>query len=80
LPQVTALYTPHSPYSESSKNILDADRIHGLATYFSKHYGFMSGLLFRIKSILKALVTLRLSLFIALMSATKIDGSQTEIL
>jgi GT2 family glycosyltransferase len=80
LPQVTALYTPHSPYSESSKNIMDADRVHGLATYFSKHYGFMSGMLFRIKSILKALVTLRLSLFMALMSATKIDGSQTEIL
>jgi GT2 family glycosyltransferase len=80
LPQVTALYTPNSPYSESSKNILDADRIHGLSIYFSKHYGFLTGLLFRIKSILKALVTFRLSLFIALMSGTKIDGSQTEIL
>src|SRR5580704_2829942 len=40
LPQVTALYTPHSPYSESSKNIMDADRVHGLAVYFGKHYGF----------------------------------------
>jgi GT2 family glycosyltransferase len=80
LPQVTALYTPHSPYSESSKNIMDADRVHGLAVYFGKHYGFLTGLLFRIKSILKALITLRLPLFVALVSGTKIDGSQSEIL
>jgi glycosyltransferase involved in cell wall biosynthesis len=80
LPQVTALFTPQSPYSESSKNILDADRVHGLAVYFGKHNGFMAGLLFRLKSILKALFTLRLPLFIALVSGTKIDGSQSEIL
>ncbi len=80
LPQVTALYTPHSPYSESSKTILDADSVHGLAVYFGKHNGFLSGLAFRLKSILKALFTLRLSLFVALVSGTKIDGSQSEIL
>jgi glycosyltransferase involved in cell wall biosynthesis len=80
LPQVTALFTPQSPYSESSKNILDADRVHGLAVYFGKHNGFMAGLLFHLKSILKALFTLRLPLFIALVSGTKIDGSQSEIL
>src|SRR5882724_2171948 len=65
LPQVTALYTPSSPYSESSKNILDADRVHGLAVYFGKHYGFATALVFRLKSIFKALFTLRLSLFAA---------------
>jgi hypothetical protein len=59
---------------------MEADRIHGLAVYFGKHYGFLTGLLFRIKSILKALFTLRLSLFMSLISATKIDGSQSEIL
>jgi hypothetical protein len=80
LPQVTALYTPHSPYSESSKNIMDADRVHGLAVYFGKHNGFVTGLLFRIKAILIALITLRLPLFIALVQGTKIDGSQSEIL
>jgi hypothetical protein len=80
LPQVTALYTPHSPYSESSKNIMDADRVHGLAVYFGKHYGFLTGLLFRIKAILIALITLRLPLFITLVQGTKIDGSQSEIL
>jgi GT2 family glycosyltransferase len=80
LPQVTALFTPNSPYSESSKNILDADRVHGLAVYFGKHYGFVTAWLFRLKSILKALFTLRLSLFMALVTGTKIDGSQSEIL
>lgn len=80
LPQVTALYTPNSPYSESSKNILDADRVHGLAVYFGKHYGFVTALIFRLKSIFTALFTLRLSLFVSLVTDTKIDGSQSEIL
>ncbi len=80
LPQVTALYTPGSPYSESAATILAADRVHGAAVYFGKHYGFVAALLFRIKCILKALVTLRLPLFAALASGSKIDGSQTAIL
>ncbi len=80
LPQVTALYTPCSPYSNSAQTILAADRIHGAAVYFGKHYGFLSDLLFRIKSALGALFTLRLGLFAALVSGSKIDGSQTAIL
>ena len=80
LPQVTALYTPGTPYSEASRNIREADRIHGAAVYFSKHFGFPSGLAFRIKSILKALVTFRIGLLAALLSGSKIDGSQTVIL
>jgi GT2 family glycosyltransferase len=80
LPKVTALYTPGSPYSEGSETILEADRIHGAAVYFGKHYGFLNGLLFRIKSVLKALFTMRLGLFAALVSGSKIDGSQSEIL
>jgi glycosyltransferase involved in cell wall biosynthesis len=80
LPQVTALFTPGSPYSASAGTILEADRVHGAAVYFGKHYGFMSGLMFRIKSALKALVTMRLPLFFALVSASKIDGSQSDIL
>ncbi|HLG95822.1 MAG TPA: glycosyltransferase [Bryobacteraceae bacterium] len=80
LPQVTALYTPSSPYSASAETILMADRYHGAATYFGKHYGFVTGLLFRIKSALAALFTFRLGLFAALISGSKIDGSQTAIL
>lgn len=80
LPQVTALYTPCSPYSASAETILAADRVHGAAVYFGKHYGFLTGLLFRIKSALGALFTGRLGLFAALVSGSKIDGSQTAIL
>ena len=80
LPQVTALYTPGSPYAESARTILAADRVHGAAVFFAKHYGFGSGLLFRVKAILGALFTLRLPLFAALISGAKIDGSQSAIL
>jgi GT2 family glycosyltransferase len=80
LPQVTALFTRCSPYSASAATLLEADRIHGAATYFGKHYGFVTGLFFRIRAILKALFTLRFSLFMALASWSKIDGSQTDIL
>ncbi len=80
LPQVTALYTPGSGYAESARTILAADRVHGAAVFFGKHYGFAAGLIFRIKSILKALFTFRLPLFAALLSGGKIDGSQSAIL
>jgi len=80
LPQVTALYTHCSPYSEGAETILAADRVHGAAVYFGKHYGFMTGLMFRIKEILKALFTFQLGLFAALLSGAKIDGSQNAIL
>ncbi len=80
LPQVTALYTPGTGYAESARTILAADRIHGAAVFFGKHYGFVAGLLFRIKAILKALFTFRLPLFAALLSGGKIDGSQSAIL
>ncbi len=80
LPQVTALYTPGTGYAESARTILAADRIHGAAVFFGKHYGFAAGLIFRIKSILKALFTFRLPLFAALLSGGKIDGSQSAIL
>ena len=81
LPRVTALHTPlRAEYSASAQTLLDADRIHGTAVYFGKHYGFLSGLTFRVKSILNALFTLRLSLFMSLVTGTKIDGSQSTIL
>jgi GT2 family glycosyltransferase len=80
LPQVTALYTPGSPYAESARTILAADQVHGAATFFGKHYGFASGLIFRIKAIFSALFTFRIPLFVALISGTKIDGSQSAIL
>jgi GT2 family glycosyltransferase len=80
LPQVTALFTPGSPYAESARTILAADRVHGAAVFFGKHYGFATGLLVRIKAIFTALFTFRIPLFLALVSGAKIDGSQSAIL
>ena len=80
LPQVTALHTPSSPYSDAARNLIEADRINGFAVYFAKHNGFVTSLFFRIKSALKALFSLRFPLFLAVVSGTKIDGSQSEIL
>ena len=80
LPQVTALYTAGSPYSADSQTIFTADQIHGAAVFFGKHYGFTAGLIFRLKAILKALVTFHLGLFGALIAGSKIDGSQSAIL
>jgi len=80
VPQATALYTANSPYSAGSETIFAADRIHGAAVYFSKHYGFITGLGFRLKEILKALFTFQPGLFLALIAGAKIDGSQSAIL
>jgi GT2 family glycosyltransferase len=80
LPQVTALYTPGSPYSDASRTIFEADRVHGTAVYFAKHFGMLTGLIFRIKAILKALLTFRWGLLTSLVSGAKIDGSQSVIL
>ena len=63
--------------SAAAQNLIEVDRTHGAAVYFSKHFGFMSGLVFRIKAILKALFSLRFGLLMGLASGQKIDGSQT---
>jgi len=65
---------------------LDADRTLGTALYLQKHYGIARGLLFRIAAPLAALgrlLTFRdfsyhLSLFGALLSGQKIDGTQPQ--
>jgi GT2 family glycosyltransferase len=49
---------------------LEGDRIAGTTAYLGKHHGFAAGLVYRLKSSLKALVTFR---FRAL-AAAKIDG------
>lgn len=73
----TAIGVQRSPAAE---NILEADRVSGAAVFFRKHYGFMAGLMLRIKAILRALFSLRLSLFMSLIGGQKIDGSQSVVL
>ena len=62
--------------SSAAATLLTADRIHGTAVYFSKHFGFVSGVTFRIGQGLKALVRFRLPLVWEVLSGTKVDGSQ----
>ena len=80
LPQVTALYTANSPYSASSQTIFAADRIHGAAVFFSKHYGFITGLMFSSQGDLEGAFHLSTGPLWALVSGAKIDGSQSDIL
>ncbi len=62
--------------SGAAENLLKADRIHGTAVYLSKHYGFVSGLTFRIGAIFKALAGFRFGLLVSLLGGSKVDGSQ----
>jgi GT2 family glycosyltransferase len=61
----------HNPTpSAVPKTYLEGDRIAGTSAYLGKHHGFAAGVIYRLKSSLKALVTFR---FRAL-AAAKIDG------
>ena len=59
-----------------ARNLLAADRAIGASVYASKRFGFLSGLSLRIGSILSALGRFDFSLFMALVSGQKIDGTQ----
>jgi hypothetical protein len=70
---VTAIHEGlRSPVPASA---LAADRAAGTATFIGKHYGFISGLIYRLKTGLSALFTLRFSLLAAAISGQKIDGT-----
>lgn len=80
LPRVNAAYTPRSDvFPESALKVLEADRITGGARYFGKYHGFFAGLMFRLKSVLKALASMRLGVFTAALSGRKVDGTQSEL-
>lgn len=68
------------PISGAADNLLTADRVHGTAVYLSKHFGFFTGLTFRIAQIFKALGSFRFPLLLGLVSGEKVDGSQSVIL
>ena len=54
---------------------LAGDRVAGTAVFLGKHYGFMSGLLYRLKTALAAFFTLRISVLAGAIGGQKIDGS-----
>ena len=57
------------------RSALAGDRAAGTAVFLAKHHGFASGLLYRVKTGLAALFTLRLSVLAAVLSGQKIDGT-----
>ena len=80
MPDLGCIFTPRTDrFPDNALKVLEADKITGGGRYFGKHYGFFSGILFRLKSILKALFTLQLGLFTASLSGRKVDGTQTEL-
>lgn len=77
MPQVACGFTPRPDrLPDGVLKLLEADRIAGATRYFKKYYGVVPSLLFRIKTILKLLVTLRLGLMMAVIGSKKVDGSQ----
>lgn len=57
------------------RSMLEGDRAAGIAAFLSKHHGFAGALVYRLKTALAALFTLRISLLTGAISGQKIDGS-----
>ncbi len=80
MPDLGCRFTPRTDiFPDNALKVLEADKITGGGRYFGKHYGFFSGIMFRLKSTLKALFSFQLGLFTASLSGRKVDGTQTEL-
>jgi GT2 family glycosyltransferase len=78
--QIRCAYHPRPErFPDNAVRLLEADRLAGAARYFGKYYGFASGLWFRVRSAFKAFFSFRLSLFSAVVSGRKVDGTQSEL-
>lgn len=73
LHSVTAIHEGEP--SPAPRGALDGDRAAGTAVFLGKHHGFISGLLYRIKTGLSALFTFRFSVVAGALSGQKIDGN-----
>lgn len=63
-----------APMELIDDELAEADRVNGLSTFYSKNYGFGSGLSFWLGQSAKALFGLRLGLAGKLLTGTKVDG------
>ena len=61
--------------SPMPRGALEGDRAAGTAAFLGKHHGFVSGLIYRLKTALLALVTFRFSVLMGVLSGQKIDGT-----
>ncbi len=57
-------------------DVLEGDRAAGIAVFLSKHYGFFDSLIYRLKTALPALFTLRFQTLAGALSGQKIDGTR----
>jgi N-acetylglucosaminyl-diphospho-decaprenol L-rhamnosyltransferase len=73
LHSVTAIH--ESMVSPAPSGALDGDRTAGTAAFLGKHHGFASALIYRLKTALGALFTLRFSVLAGAISGQKIDGT-----
>ena len=79
MPKVPCGYTPIDVrITEAGARILEADRIAGAARYFKKYFGLIPSLMFRLKTVVKALFSFRLGLLFAVIAGKKVDGTQGE--
>ena len=73
LREVTAVH--EALESPLKRALLEGDRTSGTAVYLGKHYGFVAGMLYRIKSGLAGVVTFRFKVVAGAFSGVKIDGT-----
>jgi hypothetical protein len=73
LHSVTAIH--ETSVSPAPPGALAADRAAGTAAFLGKHYGFLSALIYRVKTAVGALVTFRFSVLAGAISGQKIDGT-----
>jgi hypothetical protein len=73
LHSVTAIHEIEASPMQASA--LAGDRASGTAAFLGKHHGFAAGLLYRVKTALAALFTLRFSVLVSVISGQKIDGT-----
>ena len=62
--------------SPVSNSLLEGDRACGTATFLGKRHGMMAGALYRVKTSIVALFTLRFSVVSGLLGGTKVDGTR----
>ncbi len=70
---VTAMH--EGPLSPMRKGALAGDRADATASYLGKHYGLVSGMLYRLKSGLGGLLTIRIGVVLGAFGGEKIDGA-----
>jgi N-acetylglucosaminyl-diphospho-decaprenol L-rhamnosyltransferase len=73
LHSVTAIHEDEA--SPVPPGMLAGDRAAGTAAFLGKHHGFVSAIIYRLKTALGALVTFRLSVLGSVLSGQKIDGT-----